>query len=199
MKLRLAAASLAILLLSACGNSHSSSSDSNQKQAGRQTAAVEESAKHYDEAADKATTNTLESTMDELSPVPDEQSEQAIEQEIELEAKLNMWTTEELEGVPLSKKEFNQLLTEMIEEDDEANPFREITLLDEQTLKVVFNNSDGDSLENMLIAPIFDGVLRNLYMSSTYYQNEQQPIIQFVDSSGELIAENRNFANKEQP
>lgn len=202
MKLRLAAVGLAALLLSACGYSHSTSSDMDiQPVHYQKTKAVDETVKHSGDSAasDKAAPYTLEGTADEPAAAPDKGLDAPVGQEIDIEAQLDAWTMEEWENTPLSREEFNQLLVEMIQGDDDTNPFSEIALLDDHTLKVVFNNTDGESLENMLFAPIFDGVLRSLYMRSSYYQNNQQPVIRFVDHSGKLVAENTNFANLDQP
>ncbi|WP_010276357.1 hypothetical protein [Paenibacillus senegalensis] len=206
MKFRLAIVGLAALLLSACGYSLSSTSEMDYQHPvagktvpGDESAQTEPSKNKHNAAANVESPSTLESTAVESGALSDEGSADSSLQETDIEAQLNVWTMEEWEDTPLSKEEFNELLTEMIKGDEETNPFSEITLLDDYTLKVVFNNTDGESLENMLFAPIFDGVLRSLYMRSSYYQNEQQPVIQFVDSSGKLIAENTNFANLEQP
>lgn len=195
MKKWLAALFLATLLLSACGNGQAgiSSGNSNgdqQKQEAPSTditpeQEMEPSHNRTDEPPEEDAANTKSQDASISNPVLMDQD-------------LGELTTEDWNSLQLSKEQFNQMLTELIEDEEENNPFKEIALLDDRTLKVVFNNSDGESFENLLFAPIFDGVLRNLYMRSSYFQNEQQPVIRFVDGSGKLIAENEDFAEFDQ-
>lgn len=98
-------------------------------------------------------------------------------------------TAEDWEKVNLSKKQFNNWLSDL-EKPNETGEIiiNKTEMTDDKTISIVLNNSDGDTFENTLTAPIFDAFVRQVYKHSKYYKDEE-PTIVFSDLTGYKIAE----------
>lgn len=108
------------------------------------------------------------------------------------------FSKEDWEKIHLSKRDFKKFLKEISEKDNntEEIPIK-ATLIDNKTIEVVFDNSDGESLENIISVPIYDAFIRQLYIHSSYYE-DKQPFIRFLDNDGHLIGELDDFADFEE-
>ncbi|MEC1744163.1 DUF4352 domain-containing protein [Schinkia azotoformans] len=102
---------------------------------------------------------------------------------------LESMTAEDWEKVNLSKKQFDEWLSEM-EKPDESGEImiNKAEMTDDKTISIVFNNSDGDTFENTMTAPIFDAFIRQIYKHSKYFKDEE-PTVVFSDLTGYKIAE----------
>lgn len=111
---------------------------------------------------------------------------------------LTQMTAADWEKVHLSKKDFDKLLSELGNKTDAENPFQNIAMPDDRTIEITLAPHDGGAIGNALFVGIFDPVLRNLYMHSSYYSGNKQPLIRFLDSSGNVIKENSDFVQPQQ-
>lgn len=112
-------------------------------------------------------------------------------------------TAEELEKMDLDSREFNwddiylseQTFTDILyrftEPNDQGNVLlKEAELVDTNTVELVVNNSQGESLENSLQAVSLDSIVRQLYKHSELYTGEE-PHIRMMDLDGVVLAENK--------
>ncbi len=98
-------------------------------------------------------------------------------------------SAEDWEKINLSKKQFELFLEGLAEEDENGEiVINKAEMSDDNTIKIVFNNSDGDTLENTITAPIFDAFIREIYKHSKYFK-DNEPTILFSDLTGYTIAE----------
>ncbi|WP_404349058.1 DUF4352 domain-containing protein [Sutcliffiella horikoshii] len=94
------------------------------------------------------------------------------------------------EDINLSKKQFEQLLEEMTTPDESGEIiYSEAKMEDDTNIVITLNNSDGDTLENSMIAPFTDAIIRQFYKHSAFFNNEE-PTIKVVDLSGFVVIEN---------
>ncbi|MCM3663485.1 DUF4352 domain-containing protein [Mesobacillus subterraneus] len=98
-------------------------------------------------------------------------------------------TAEDWKKINLSKKQFKNWLAEM-EKPDESGQImiNKAEITDDNTIEIKLNNSDGDTLENSMTAPILDALIREIYKHSAYYKKDEPKII-FTDLTGFKIAE----------
>ncbi|MFB6367373.1 hypothetical protein ACFCP7_25650 [Paenibacillus elgii] len=108
------------------------------------------------------------------------------------EKKFDQLTKEEWDKIRLSKKDFNELLEELSKKDDNS-AIQKAVLIDNTTLEITLANTGGETIGNTLVVGLFDPILRELYMHSSYYKNDKQPVIRFVNSAGAVVAEHDNF------
>ncbi|WP_394136818.1 DUF4352 domain-containing protein [Cytobacillus oceanisediminis] len=98
-------------------------------------------------------------------------------------------TAEDWEKVNLSKKQFENWLKEMEKPDDSGEiMINKAEMTDDKTINITFNNSDGDTLENSMTAPIMDAFIREVYKHSAFYKKDE-PTIVYSDLTGYKIAE----------
>ncbi|WP_096155643.1 hypothetical protein [Bacillus sp. FJAT-45066] len=91
----------------------------------------------------------------------------------------------------LSAETFNELLFRFTEADDQGELLLErAELVEFDTVELVFNNYEGNSLENSLQAVFLDSVVRQFYKHSELYEGEE-PHIRVIDLDGLVIAENK--------
>ncbi|WP_117170010.1 hypothetical protein [Paraliobacillus sediminis] len=110
---------------------------------------------------------------------------------------LEDWSEEEIR---LSKDEFKQYLDylEMFQTKENAGVLT-LELLDNETIEAKVLQEIG-SEEDISEAQtdFLDQNLRQAYKASTYYQNQTEPTIRFVDSEGEeIVAFNKSFEQRE--
>jgi hypothetical protein len=98
-------------------------------------------------------------------------------------------TAEDWKKINLSKKQFNNWLAEMEKPDDSGQiMINKVEMTDDKTIQIKLNNSDGDTLENSMTAPILDAFIREIYKRSAYYKKDEPKIV-FTDLTGFKIAE----------
>ncbi|ARW05878.1 hypothetical protein [Bacillus atrophaeus] len=101
----------------------------------------------------------------------------------------NSITKEEWKKIHISKKDFNGAIEKMTEANSNGEKvIKEADVKKNNTVVVTFNNSDGKSMENGLLAIVFDQFLRALYTHSSYYDGSE-PTIRFVDLKNQLAQE----------
>lgn len=99
-------------------------------------------------------------------------------------------TEEDWNKIRLSKKKFKEFLSEMEKPNENGEiAINKAELVGDNRIEITLNNSDGDTFENALTAPIMDVIIRQLYNHSDYYK-ETEPTILFKDLSGFKITEN---------
>ena len=97
-------------------------------------------------------------------------------------------TAEDWENINLSKKQFDLFLKDLSEGDENGEMvFNKAEMVNDSTIEIIFNNSDGDALVNTFTAPILDASIRELYKHSAYFKNEEPTII-YSDLTGFEIA-----------
>lgn len=106
------------------------------------------------------------------------------------------------EGIRLSKDEFKQYLDylEMFQTKENAGVLT-LELLDNETIEAnysVLQEIDSEVVISESEAGFLDQHIREAYKASTYYQNQTEPTIRFVDSEGEeIVAFNKSFEQRE--
>jgi hypothetical protein len=104
------------------------------------------------------------------------------------------------EDIYLSEQTFNDLLYSFTDPNDQGDVLLErAELVEWDTVELVINNSEGDSLENSLQAVFFDSIVRQLYKHSELYDGTE-PHIRMMDLNGVVLAENKepiNFGEEE--
>lgn len=105
-----------------------------------------------------------------------------------LEENLEDITPEEWDSLQLSKADFNHFLKSLKETPSKTmQELADVEIADE-TIHVTINNTEGNSLDNVIAAPFIDTWIRQAFIHSDYF-DDQQPVIRISDLSGELIAE----------
>lgn len=98
-------------------------------------------------------------------------------------------TAEDWKKINLSKKQFKNWLAEMEKADESGQiMINKAEITDDNTIEIKLNNSDGDTLENSMTAPILDALIREIYKHSAYYKKDEPKII-YTDLTGFKIAE----------
>ncbi|WP_339180282.1 hypothetical protein NST56_04355 [Bacillus sp. FSL R5-0560] len=105
-----------------------------------------------------------------------------------LKKDFNSITKEEWGKIHISKKDLNGAFEKMTEANSNGEKVIKNVEVKNNTVVVTFNNSDGKSMENGLLAIVFDQFLRALYKHSSYYDGSE-PAIRFVDLDNQLIQE----------
>ena len=91
----------------------------------------------------------------------------------------------------LSEQTFSELLFNLTEPDDQGEVVLErAELVEWDTVELVINNYEGDSLKNSLQAVYLDSIVRQFYKHSEFYDGEE-PHIRVLDLDGLVIAENK--------
>ncbi|WP_028392141.1 DUF4352 domain-containing protein [Bacillus cihuensis] len=105
----------------------------------------------------------------------------------------------EWDKVYISEKTFKDLLKEFTTPDEEGViTYKDAQLKDDKTIELKVNNSDGESLENVMQAAILDTFVREFYKHSELYDDKKEPTIRTIDLSGTLIAENKKAIDYEE-
>ncbi|GAA3407805.1 hypothetical protein ACFFNY_11415 [Paenibacillus hodogayensis] len=112
--------------------------------------------------------------------------------------KLGELTAADWDKLHLSKKDFDKLLAGLDRTAEPESPFQKISMPNGSTLEITLAPNDVGEFGNALLVGIFDPILRNLYMHSSYYTGNKQPLIRFLDSSGSVIKENSDFIQPKQ-
>ncbi|MFB0637134.1 hypothetical protein ACEPP6_17975 [Bacillus rugosus] len=105
-----------------------------------------------------------------------------------LKKDFNSITKEDWDKIHISKKDLNGAFEKMTEANSDGEKVVKKVEIKNNTVVVTFNNSDGKSMENGLLAIVFDQFLRALYKHSSYYDSSE-PTIRFVDLDNQLIQE----------
>nr|WP_087992566.1 hypothetical protein [Bacillus subtilis] len=105
-----------------------------------------------------------------------------------LKKDFNSITKEDWDKIHISKKDLNGAFEKMTEANSDGEKVIKKVEIKNNTVVVTFNNSDGKSMENGLLAIVFDQFLRALYKHSSYYDSSE-PTIRFVDLDNHLIQE----------
>ncbi|MGQ9009933.1 hypothetical protein ACTXHP_17375 [Bacillus stercoris] len=103
-----------------------------------------------------------------------------------LKKDFNSITKEDWEKIHISKKDLNGAFEKMTETNSNGEKVIKNVEVKNNTVVITFNNSDGKSMENGLLAIVFDQFLRALYKHSSYYDGSE-PTIRFVDSDNQLV------------
>ena len=91
----------------------------------------------------------------------------------------------------LSEQTFTELLFNLTEPDDQGEVvLGSAELVEWDTVELVINNYEGNSLKNSLQAVYLDSIVRQLYKHSELYDGEE-PHIRVLDLEGFVIAENK--------
>lgn len=96
------------------------------------------------------------------------------------------------EKVHLTRKDFKEMLDELgkTAEDGEEPPFKSVTMVDDRTIEIVIDKTQaGGELGAGLMTVLLDPMIRQLYVHSDYYKNDEQPLIRFIDTDGNVIKE----------
>lgn len=102
---------------------------------------------------------------------------------------LNQMTPSDWDKIHLSKKDFDKFLAEMAAAKDDKSPFTKMTMPNDHTIEITVDMKEGGKLGEAMVVGVFDPLLRNVYMHSSYYKNDKQPLIRFLDTSGNVIKE----------
>ncbi|KMJ57186.1 hypothetical protein AB685_17405 [Bacillus sp. LL01] len=99
------------------------------------------------------------------------------------------------EDIYLSEQTFNDILYRFTEPNDQGDVLlKRAELVEWDTVELVINNSEGDSLENSLQAVFLDSIVRQLYKHSELY-NGEEPHIRTMDLNRVVLAENKEPIN----
>lgn len=100
-------------------------------------------------------------------------------------------TAEDWAKINLSKKQFEEFLSTLTEPDKETGEINinKVEMLDDSTIEIILNNSDGDTFENQILSPIMDAFVREVYKHSAFYK-DKEPTIIVKDLTGYKIMEN---------
>lgn len=105
-----------------------------------------------------------------------------------LDQELEDISAEEWESMHLSETDFDQFLSSLPEKDEKG--FQEISEVSMKgtDIRIVLNNTNGDTLDNLLSAPFLDAKVRQAYLQSAYFDG-RQPAIQIMDSAGTVLSD----------
>lgn len=105
-----------------------------------------------------------------------------------LDQELENISAEEWESIHLSEADFDRFLSGLPEKDEKG--FQEISevAMKGTDIRIVLNNTSGDTLDNLLSAPFLDAKVRQAYLQSAYFDG-QQPAIQITDAAGTVLSD----------
>lgn len=96
--------------------------------------------------------------------------------------------------IHLTKKDFKAYIDALNDnKGDEKQPLKSATMPDDKTIEIVIDTANGGQLGAGLMMMIFDPFIRQMYVHSDYFKNNQQPVIRFKDTKGEVLGENNDF------
>ncbi|AST92983.1 hypothetical protein ACWE42_17575 [Sutcliffiella cohnii] len=119
----------------------------------------------------------------------------------------NYTTLEELENMDISSENFNwddiyisrETFNEILKGLTEPDAEEEVLIdraeyIEPNTIEIVINNKEGESLENTFQAVFLDTFIRQFYKHSELYK-EEEPRIRIVDLDEVVVAENTEPIN----
>lgn len=95
---------------------------------------------------------------------------------------------QEWETIHLTQEDFDLFLSKIAAEDAKGAKKVAGIKKDSDEIIITLDNSDGESLDNLMAAPFIDTEVRTAYLHSAYYEG-QQPKIIVKDLSGVVLSE----------
>ncbi|MGJ7922326.1 DUF4352 domain-containing protein [Neobacillus sp. LXY-4] len=90
-----------------------------------------------------------------------------------------------------SKQDFKEILLRITDENENGKSlYSDAELVDNKTVVLTVNNSDGASFENLIQAAVMDTFIRQFYAHTELFDDQKDPVIRSQDLAGTVIAEN---------
>lgn len=105
-----------------------------------------------------------------------------------LDKELEEISAADWESLHLSKSDFDQFLSGLTERSE--NGLQQVAKVEmkAEDIRLVLDNNDGETLDNLMAAPFLDTKVRQAYLQSAYF-NGQQPMIVIMDGGGTVLSE----------
>lgn len=97
-------------------------------------------------------------------------------------------SAEEWESIHFSKADFDLFLSSLTQKNEEDTQEIKKIEVKSSSIRITLNNTDGESLDNMLSAPFLDAKVRQAFLQSAYYDG-QQPTVQITDAAGTVLSD----------
>lgn len=138
-----------------------------------------------------------DSHMEEQKPVTASGAQESANLHL-LDQELEDISAEEWESIHLSEADFDQFLSSLIQENEQG--FQEVSevAMKSADIRIVLNNSEGETLDNLLSAPFLDAKVRQAYLQSAYYDG-QQATIRITDAEGTVLSDTNEPLNFAKP
>lgn len=105
-----------------------------------------------------------------------------------LEQELEEISAADRESLHLTKSDFDEFLSGLSEQGEQG--FEQVAKVEmkAENIRLVLDNADGETLDNLMAAPFLDTKVRQAYLQSDYF-NGQQPMIIIMDGGGSVLSE----------
>lgn len=105
-----------------------------------------------------------------------------------LDQELEEISAADWESLHLSKSDFDEFLSGLTEQGEHG--FEQVSKVEmkAEDIRLVLGNADGETLDNLMVAPFLDTKVRQAYLQSDYFKG-QQPLIIIMDGGGTVLSE----------